>query len=148
MKINLKLLFVLSILFSNPTQAYEAKDIKCLTDNIYFEARGESQKGMEAVAYVTLNRVIDSRFPNNICGVVYQPSQFSWVKMNLKVTDQKSYTKAKDIALKVLEDKELKNDPTNGSIYFENIRIQKPKRTKLIIGNHSFHGSTNRRYPL
>jgi spore germination cell wall hydrolase CwlJ-like protein len=32
------------------------------------------------VASVTLNRVKSSKWPNNICDVVYQPHQFSWTK--------------------------------------------------------------------
>lgn len=45
---------------------------ECLTEALYFEARGESVKGQFAVAEVILNRVDHSRFPNSICGVVNQ----------------------------------------------------------------------------
>ncbi|MCA0045215.1 cell wall hydrolase [Celeribacter litoreus] len=44
----------------------------CLSEALYFEARGESVKGQFAVAEVILNRVSSSRFPNTICGVVNQ----------------------------------------------------------------------------
>lgn len=44
----------------------------CLTEALYFEARGESIYGQFAVAEVILNRVDDVRFPNTICGVVNQ----------------------------------------------------------------------------
>jgi spore germination cell wall hydrolase CwlJ-like protein len=54
------------------------KEISCLAINIYHEARGESKKGQLLVAAVTLNRMRDSRWPNNVCRVVYQRSQFSW----------------------------------------------------------------------
>ncbi len=47
---------------------------ECLARAVYFEARGESELGQLAVAKVILNRVKSSRFPNNICGVVYQGS--------------------------------------------------------------------------
>ncbi|MEM9343491.1 MAG: cell wall hydrolase [Pseudomonadota bacterium] len=45
---------------------------KCLTEALYFEARGESVKGMFAVAEVILNRVDSSVFPDDICGVINQ----------------------------------------------------------------------------
>ena len=44
----------------------------CLATAIYHEARGESIKGQFAVAEVILNRVASRKFPNSICGVVYQ----------------------------------------------------------------------------
>ncbi|MGV6805922.1 MAG: cell wall hydrolase [Ruegeria sp.] len=47
-------------------------DWKCLSEALYFEARGESVRGQFAVAEVILNRVKSSRFPNTICGVVHQ----------------------------------------------------------------------------
>ena len=37
---------------------------KCIADNIYWEARNQSAKGMIAVALVTRNRVLDERFPH------------------------------------------------------------------------------------
>ena len=53
-------------------------NILCLAKNIYHEARGESRKGKLAVAKVTLNRAAHPKFAKTICGVVYQPKQFSW----------------------------------------------------------------------
>ena len=45
---------------------------KCLTNAVYFEARGEPLRGQEAVAQVVMNRVFSGYYPNNVCGVVYQ----------------------------------------------------------------------------
>ncbi|MEM9318536.1 MAG: cell wall hydrolase [Pseudomonadota bacterium] len=42
----------------------------CLTQALYFEARGESVAGQVAVAEVILNRVDDLRYPATLCGVV------------------------------------------------------------------------------
>ena len=44
----------------------------CLAEALYFEARGESLKGIVGVAEVILNRVDDRRYPDTICGVVNQ----------------------------------------------------------------------------
>ena len=44
----------------------------CLATNIYWEARNQSFAGQIAVGLVTLNRVLDKRFPDTICEVVYQ----------------------------------------------------------------------------
>lgn len=44
----------------------------CLSEALYFEARGESVKGQFAVAEVIMNRVRSQRFPDNVCGVIKQ----------------------------------------------------------------------------
>ena len=65
------------------------EEFECLRDNIYFEARNQSEKGMEAVGLITMNRVNNVHYPNTICGVVRQAvvrngivvrnkCQFSW----------------------------------------------------------------------
>jgi len=48
------------------------RDRHCLATAIYFEARGESEAGQKAVAQVVLNRVLDYRYPDSVCGVVFQ----------------------------------------------------------------------------
>lgn len=48
------------------------KHWRCLTDALYFEARGESVLGQFAVAEVILNRVASASYPDTICGVVKQ----------------------------------------------------------------------------
>ncbi len=64
--------------------------LMCMAMNIYHEARNESTIGKMAVAQVVMNRMDDERFPDTVCGVVYQGKhtasghpkrnqcQFSW----------------------------------------------------------------------
>lgn len=63
------------------------EDVECLALNIYHEARGEPLEGQLAVGFVTLNRVKSSRYPDTVCGVVWEKRknrrgrwvpQFSW----------------------------------------------------------------------
>ena len=49
-----------------------AKTEKCLAEVIYFEARGEAVRGQIAVAQVVLNRAFSGKYPDTVCGVVYQ----------------------------------------------------------------------------
>ncbi len=49
-----------------------AKSEKCLAEAVYFEARGEAVRGQIAVAQVVLNRAFSGKYPENVCGVVYQ----------------------------------------------------------------------------
>jgi len=46
--------------------------LDCLTAAVYYEARGESDRGQAAVAQVVLNRVRRAGFPKSVCGVVFQ----------------------------------------------------------------------------
>jgi spore germination cell wall hydrolase CwlJ-like protein len=56
------------MVFSQKSQS----DADCLSQAVYYEARGEGLDGMRAVAQVILNRVRHPSYPKTICGVVYQ----------------------------------------------------------------------------
>ena len=96
------------------------EDLICLAQNVYFESRGESRIGQSAVAWVTLNRVVDKQFPDSICKVVWQDSQFSWTndgKSDIP-RDADAWDTANKIAEEVLSDYGNVQDPTEGSTYF------------------------------
>lgn len=85
------------------------KNIDCLAQNVYYEARGEPEAGMIAVADVTINRTRAPGFPNTVCDVVKQRKehkcQFSWVCWKLRPPIDRSsqqWVKAQDIATSVL----------------------------------------------
>jgi len=47
----------------------------CLAQAIYHEARGESREGQLAVANVIINRAFSKKYPQTICGVVFQNAE-------------------------------------------------------------------------
>ncbi len=49
-----------------------AAQTQCLAQAVYYEARSESTSGQLAVAEVIMNRVLDHRYPNSVCDVVFQ----------------------------------------------------------------------------
>ena len=66
-----------------PLRKVDTRSHHCLAKALYWEARGEGEDGMLAVSSVILNRVRDERFPDTVCGVIYEggetpPCQFSW----------------------------------------------------------------------
>jgi len=67
---------------------------QCLTEALYFEARGESLEGQIAVAEVILNRVDSPLYPRSVCGVVKQRGgggcQFSYVCTGKKKMREKA----------------------------------------------------------
>jgi spore germination cell wall hydrolase CwlJ-like protein len=52
--------------------------LECLAVAVFFEARDQVIEAQFAVAEVVMNRVMDQRWPNDICGVVFQEKQFSF----------------------------------------------------------------------
>ena len=56
--------------------------ILCLATNLYFEARGEPLAGQLAVGYSVMNRVKSPRYPDTVCGVIYDAQFNSWDPVN------------------------------------------------------------------
>lgn len=109
----------------------ERKQIDCLADNIYFEARSQSLDGQVAVALVTLNRVSSETFPKTICEVVKQRTkqtcQFSWwcnAKLRAQSIQRRfshdwdTYLNIRDVAVDVFVNYEMIEDITNGALYY------------------------------
>lgn len=116
---------------------YNNNDVYLLAKLVHSEARGETYKGQVAVAAVVLNRVKDSRFPNTIAGVIYQPWAFTAVndgQFNLE-PNASAYQAAKD-AMNGW-------DPTYGAVYYYNPKTAtsswiRNTKTVCTIGQHVF----------
>jgi hypothetical protein len=129
------------------------EELVCLALNDYWEARSEEIAGRLAVARVVLNRAMDPRFPNNICGVVKQSKssmgkatcQFSWVcegKENAPI-DPKVWRDSLKIAAAVLQKDSSIPDPTGGALWYH-ASFLRPNWTMgfestTIIGEHVFY---------
>ena len=97
-----------------PASTLADKNLDLLAHVIHAEARGEPYEGMVAVGAVVLNRVKDSRFPNSIPGVVYQPGAFDCVR------DGQINLEPSASAIKAARDAMNGWDPTYGCIYYYN----------------------------
>ena len=122
--------------YSGKAHSYELNmDVHCLAQNIYFEAGNQPLAGKIAVANVTMNRVEHDKFPNDICGVVYQTKswrtswtgkqvpqlgmcQFSWFcdGKSDKPKDSKTWAESLVIANDVIENKYF--DITEGAMWY------------------------------
>jgi hypothetical protein len=131
------------------------KDLECLALNIYREAGYEPFEGKVAVAQVTLNRVTDPRFPDTVCGVVYEKTaiystvicQFSWYcdanHRNKKINDA-AYADSYAVAKKVyLEGFRL--DSLNKALYYHADYVSPNWKLERItkIGAHIFYRKPN-----
>lgn len=119
------------------------EELYCLTQNIYFESRGEPVEGQIAVAHVTLNRMRHDKFPNTICGVVWQRKQFSWTHDGLsdRPRNKEAWQNAEEIAKNILSG-EIE-DNTNGSLFFHSVNVKPYWRNKVNfevqIGRHLYY---------
>lgn len=113
----------------------DTKELKCLVDNIYHEARSEPFEGQVAVARVVLNRV--GVWASTVCEVVYQRHQFSWTSNRFKpIRDQAAYQIAWQAAWM------SRTYPLHAT-YYHSIKI-KPKWARAFIpikqiNNHIFY---------
>jgi spore germination cell wall hydrolase CwlJ-like protein len=150
--------FVFSTQGSAKTEA-GGDALTCLAQAIYFEARGESEKGQRAVGRVILNRVESGLYPDSVCGVVYQGSsngpacQFSFACDGIPDVAQEkgAWKKAKEIAAaliacdppchKSLEGQDAVWTSTHYHADFVSPRWAKKLKQTGTIGRHIFYAS-------
>lgn len=130
------------LFLARSTPRYSAADLSCLAEAVYHEARGESAKGQAAVAEVILNRVDSRAFPSTVCGVINQPSQFSYTIGGRKpIRNKAAYLRARAIAEAALAG--APRTLTGGATYFHTPAVRPSwarrfQRT-VQIGSHIFY---------
>lgn len=129
-------------------------DLRCLAENIYFEARGEPIAGQTAVAEVTLNRVASPHFPKTICEVVHdtrwdsrrkrRTAHFSWTQLQLSLGLKPrgaAWKQAMAVATAVYDGVHTPQVPD--ALYFHATSIHpywaKTKKPVATIGHHVFY---------
>ena len=116
--------------------------MECLATGIYFESKSEPLAGQLAVGQVIANRSKSGRFPSSYCGVVFQRSQFSFVRgrsMPPINTASRDWQEAVAVANIALSD--AWESPAEGALYFHARRVSpgwgKPRLAA--IDNHIFY---------
>ena len=130
----------------------------CMALNIYHEAKFQSMLGQIAVGQVVMNRVADSRFPDNVCDVVTQAvtykgtdkpvlhkCQFSWFcdgKKDEPKYDSKEWRYAQEYASIVLS-RTIVLDVTEGATHYHATYVRpawaKTKTKTTRIDRHIFY---------
>ncbi len=118
------------------------RQMHCLASAIYFEARGESLAGQLAVGRVIVQRTISGRFPDSYCGVVFQRSQFSFVRGSSMPTIRESsgaWQRAVKVA-KIAHEGSWESQ-AEGALFFHATRVSPGWRlTRLArVDNHVFY---------
>ncbi|APX11108.1 cell wall hydrolase [Tateyamaria omphalii] len=127
---------------------------KCLSEALYFEARGETVKGQFAVAEVIMNRVRSARFPDNVCGVINQGTgrkyqcQFTYTCDGNPETirEPRAFERVSKVARAVLDGRAP--DLTKGATHYHTTAVR-PRWARVYtrtaaIGVHVFYRHTFR----
>ncbi|MGA7675526.1 MAG: cell wall hydrolase [Rhizomicrobium sp.] len=123
---------------------------RCLSEVLYYEARGEGLKGQKAVAEVVFHRMRTGNYGHSICAVVYEGAdkpgcQFSFT-CNGELKERKAsqaWVRAQVLAARILTGEEDLNDVTGGATSFHATSVQPDWANDLQrtvqIGNHIFY---------
>lgn len=119
-----------------------SRELNCLAGAIYFEAKGETLPGQLAVGRVIVARSKSGRFPASYCGVVYQPSQFSFVRgSGMPAIDKRSGHWRKAVAIAQIAHAGSWQSPVEGALFFHAAHVSPGWHLKRIarIDNHIFY---------
>lgn len=119
-----------------------SSELNCLAGAIYFEAKGESLAGQLAVGRVVVARAKSGRFPGSYCGVVFQPSQFSFVRGGaLPFIKKQSVDWKEAVAVAQIAHQGTWRSPVEGALFFHATYVSPGWRlTRLArVDNHIFY---------
>lgn len=140
-----------ALIAADPALVELVAEHKCLSEALYFEARGEGAKGQAAVAEVIFQRLRSKNYPSSICGVVYQGQkskdgcQFSFAcgKKKAVVRNEKQWNNAQMLAARILTTGVRMDDLTSRATHFHAISVSPEWADHLVktiqIGNHVFY---------
>jgi len=117
-------------------------ELECLAGAIYFEAKSESLEGQLAVGRVVINRAKSGRFPSSYCGVVYQRSQFSFIRGGqMPAIDRGSRLWHNAVAVAKIAHANAYPSPAEGALFFHATSVSPNWRLTRVarVDNHVFY---------
>ena len=120
-----------------------SRELECLAVGIYFESKSEPLTGQLAVGQVIANRAnSNGRFPSSYCGVLFQRSQFSFIRgRSLPSVPRSSRQWQTAVAVAKIVDQDLKDSSVGNALFFHAKHVSPRWRLKRVasIGNHIFY---------
>lgn len=119
-----------------------SRELNCLAGAIYFEAKSESLPGQLAVGRVIVARSKSGRFPSSYCGVVFQRSQFSFVRGGgMPAINHASRQWKNAAAIAQIANEGSWKSPAEGALYFHAAYVSPGWHLTRIarIENHVFY---------
>jgi N-acetylmuramoyl-L-alanine amidase len=131
-----------ALVAAEPRSDELSPELRCLAGAVYFEAKSESLPGQLAVADVVINRAKSGRFPASYCGVVFQRSQFSFVRGHaMPAINTSSQDWREAVAIARIADRGDWRSPVEGALFFHATRVSPGWRLTRIarVDNHVFY---------
>lgn len=120
-----------------------SRELECLAAGVYFEAKSEPLAGQLAVGEVIANRANSKgRFPSSYCGVLFQRSQFSFIRRGAWPSIPRASRQWQTaVAIAMIVDQELKDSGAPNALFFHARRVSPGWKLKRVasIGNHVFY---------
>lgn len=133
---------LVQLVTAQPQPAELSRELNCLAGAVYFESKGESLAGQLAVGRVVVARSKSGRFPNSYCGVVFQPSQFSFVRGNaMPRIDKRSRNWRTAVAIAQIAHSGTWQSQAEGALFFHAAYVSPGWRLRRVarIDNHVFY---------
>jgi len=126
----------------------QSRDLECLTQAVYYEARGESRGGQQAVAQVVLNRVRHPAFPKSVCGVVFQGARYGGCQFSFacdgsvhRPVEIRAWRRAETVAAKALDGSVMGG--VGSATHFHVVGLSPAWRNRMtqvaLVGQHVFY---------
>jgi spore germination cell wall hydrolase CwlJ-like protein len=131
-----------ALVAAQPQPGELPRELHCLAGAIYFEAKGESLAGQLAVGRVVVARAKSGRFPNSYCGVVFQRSQFSFVRGNAMPSIAKKSAQWRNaVAVAQIAHAGTWQSETEGALFFHATYVSPGWKLKRVgrIEGHVFY---------
>ena len=119
-----------------------SRELECLAVGIYFESKSESLAGQLAVGHVIADRAKSGRFASTYCGVLFQRSQFSFVRGKSYPAPARAGRQWHNaVAVAKIVDQKLHSSPVPNALFFHAKRVSPRWRLSRIgsVGNHIFY---------
>jgi spore germination cell wall hydrolase CwlJ-like protein len=120
------------------------REMECLANAVYFEARSEPIEGQLAVAEVVLNRASSGRYPTDLCAVITQKAQFSFIQRGrFPSPDRESQAWKKAVAIASIARQKLAGNLPSSVLWYHATYVSPSWGKRLTrqtqIGLHIFY---------
>jgi spore germination cell wall hydrolase CwlJ-like protein len=123
---------------------------RCLSQALYYEARGEGRMGEKAVAEVVFHRMKAGNFGHSICAVVYEGSDHRGCQFSFtcngdldRPRDELAWMKSQQLAAQILTGQVALRNATGGATHYHAAWVfpfwAPTLKMTAQIGNHIFY---------
>jgi spore germination cell wall hydrolase CwlJ-like protein len=134
----------------DPVMTELLSEHRCLSEVLYYEARGEGAQGEKAVAEVVFHRMNRGNYGHSICAVVYEGSgrpgcQFSFTCNGdlRRRKEMQAWSQAEELAAQILTGQAWRKNETEGATNYHAVTVAPvwaPTMEQTTqIGNHIFY---------